>query len=82
MNGKALYDPAEITVPVLITVGEWDHDTPPALVQTIFPLLVNSPGKRLVQLAEGTHHMMFEKNRLELFKTVQAFLDEGLTPSS
>jgi hypothetical protein len=26
--------------------------------------------------------MMFEKNRLELFKTVQAFLDEGLTPSS
>jgi pimeloyl-ACP methyl ester carboxylesterase len=82
MNGKALYDPAEITVPVLIAVGEWDHDTPPALVQTIFPLLVNSPGKRLVQLAEGTHHMMFEKNRLELFKTVQAFLDEGLTPSS
>ena len=28
-------------------------------------------------LAEGTHHMMLEKNRLELFKTVQAFLDEA-----
>jgi pimeloyl-ACP methyl ester carboxylesterase len=77
MNGQALYDPARITVPTLIVVGEWDNDTPPALAQTIFPLLVNSPGKRLVQLAEGTHHMMFEKNRLELFKTVQAFLDEG-----
>jgi pimeloyl-ACP methyl ester carboxylesterase len=77
MNGKALYDPARITVPTLIAVGEWDNDTPPALAQTIFPLLVNSPGKRLVQLAEGTHHMMFEKNRLELFKTVQTFLDEG-----
>ena len=77
MNGKALYDPAKIIVPTLIVVGEWDNDTPPALAQTIFPLLVNSPGKRLVQLAEGTHHMMFEKNRLELFKTVQAFLDEA-----
>ncbi len=77
MNGKALYDPATITVPTLIVVGEWDNDTPPALAQTIFPLLINSPGKRLVQLAEGTHHMMFEKNRLALFKTVQAFLDEA-----
>jgi pimeloyl-ACP methyl ester carboxylesterase len=77
MNGRALYDPAKITVPTLIVVGEWDHDTPPALAQTIFPLLINSPGKRLVQLAEGTHHMMLEKNRLELFKTVQAFLDDG-----
>ena len=77
MNGQALYDPAKITVPTLIVVGEWDNDTPPALAQTIFPLLVNSPGKRLVQLAEGTHHMMFEKHRRELFKTVQAFLDEG-----
>ena len=77
MNGKALYDPADISVPTLIVVGEWDNDTPPALAQTIFPLLINSPGKRLVQLAEGTHHMMFEKNRLELFKAVQAFLDEA-----
>lgn len=78
LSGKPMYDPARITVPTLLTVGEWDDDTPPALAQTIFPLLVNSPGKRLVMLAEGTHHMMLEKNRVELFKTVQWFLDEGL----
>ena len=78
MSGKALYDPADITMPTLIVVGEWDRDTPPALAQTLFPLMVNSPGKRLVVLAEGTHHMMMERNRLELFKTVQAFLDDGL----
>ena len=76
LSGKPMYDPADITVPTLLAVGEWDRDTPPALAQTIFPLLTNSPGKRLVQLAEGTHHMMLENNRLELFKTVQAFLDE------
>ena len=48
----------EITVPTLLTVGEWDKDTPPYMAQAIFPLLTNSPGKRLVMLAEGTHHMM------------------------
>ena len=77
-SGKMMYDPAKITVPTLIAIGEWDRDTPPYMAQAIFPLLINSPGKRLVMLAEGTHHMMLEKNRLELFKTVQAFLDEGM----
>ncbi len=67
----------KITVPTLIAIGEWDNDTPPYMAQTIFPLLVNSPGKRLVMLAEGTHHMMLEKNRVALFRAVQAFLDEG-----
>ena len=76
-SGKTMYDPAKITMPALIAIGEWDRDTPPYMAQAIFPLLVNSPGKRLVMLAEGTHHMMLEKNRQELFKAVQAFLDEG-----
>jgi len=47
------------------------------MAQAIFPMLINSPGKRLVMLPEATHHMMLEKNRLMLFKTVQAFLDEA-----
>jgi esterase/lipase len=76
-SGKTMYDPAQITVPTLIAIGEWDKDTPPYMAHTIFPLLVNSPGKRLVMLAESTHHMMLEKNREALFRAVQAFLDEG-----
>jgi len=75
--GKPYYDPAKITVPTLLVLGEWDHDTPPYMAQTLFPLLVNSPGKRLVELAEGTHHIVMEKNRVKLFEAVQAFLDEG-----
>jgi alpha-beta hydrolase superfamily lysophospholipase len=43
----------------------------------LFPLLVNAPGKRYVQLPEGTHTIMMEKNRLMLFEAVQAFLDES-----
>jgi pimeloyl-ACP methyl ester carboxylesterase len=75
--GKMYYDPAKITVPTLVVIGEWDRDTPPYMAQALFPLLVNSPGKRMVMLPEATHTMMMEKNRLMLFRTVQAFLDEG-----
>ena len=62
--GKAYYDPARITVPTLLVHAEWDRDTPPYMAQTLFPLLVNAPGKRYVQLPEGTHTIMMEKNRL------------------
>jgi pimeloyl-ACP methyl ester carboxylesterase len=75
--GKPYYDPAKITVPVLLVHAEWDRDTPAYMAQTLFPLLVNAPGKRYVQLPEGTHTIMMEKNRLMLFEAVQAFLDEA-----
>jgi pimeloyl-ACP methyl ester carboxylesterase len=78
--GKPYYDPAKITVPTLLVMAEWDADTPPYMAQSLFPLLVNSPGKRFVELAEGTHHVMLEKNRFALFEAVQAFLDEGGKP--
>jgi pimeloyl-ACP methyl ester carboxylesterase len=48
--GKAYYDPAKITVPTLLVHAEWDRDLPPYMAQTLFPLLVNSPGKRYVML--------------------------------
>ena len=75
--GKAYYDPAKITVPTLLVVAEWDRDAPPYMGQTLFPLLVNAPGKRFVMLAEGTHTIMMEKSRMELFKAVQNFFDEA-----
>src|SRR5262245_24390174 len=76
-SGKAVYDPAKISVPTLIVGAEWDADTPAYMRQALFPLLKNSPGKRYVELAEGTHTIMMEKNRLKLFEAVQSFLDEA-----
>jgi pimeloyl-ACP methyl ester carboxylesterase len=76
-TGKPYYDPAKITAPTLIVLAEWDNDNPPYMAQTLFPLLVNSPGKRLVLLAEGAHGILMERNRLKLFEAVQAFLDEA-----
>lgn len=80
-SGKAYYDPAKITVPVLLVTAAWDSDVPPTMARTLFPLLVNAPGKRLVELSQGTHNVLMEKNRFELFEAVQQFLDEATVKS-
>jgi pimeloyl-ACP methyl ester carboxylesterase len=74
--GKPLYDPAKITVPTMLVLAEWDRDTPPYMAQTLFPLLTNAPAKKLVMLGEGTHTIIMEKNRMQLFNAVQQFLEE------
>jgi pimeloyl-ACP methyl ester carboxylesterase len=74
--GKPYYDPADITVPVFIAHAEWDADLPSYMPQTLFPLLVNAPSKRMVEIGEGTHTVIMEKNRLQLFREVQTFLEE------
>jgi len=81
-SGKPVYDPAKIRVPILLIQAEWDQDTPPYMSRALFPLLVNAPEKRYVMIGEGTHTVMMEKKRLQLFREVQAFLDEGAAPSS
>lgn len=80
---KPIWDPAKITVPTLLVLGEWDQDTPPNMAQALYPLLVNAPWKRHVVLSGGTHTIVMEKNRMLLLRTVQQFLDEPPpTPSA
>jgi pimeloyl-ACP methyl ester carboxylesterase len=69
------YDPAAIKVPTLLVKGEWDADTPSYMAQTLFPLLVNAPSKQYLEIGEGTHSIMLERNRMQLFRAVQGFLD-------
>lgn len=76
MAGKPYYDPASIRVPTLLVKAEWDQDTPATMAQALFPLLKNAPAKRYVEIGEGTHTVIMEKNRLQLFREVQLFLDE------
>jgi len=73
-NGKATYDPAKITAPTLLVHGEWDQDTPRYMAQTLFPLITRAPWKRYVEIGEGTHTIMMEKNRRQLFSVVEDFL--------
>ncbi len=75
--GRPWWDPSKVTVPTLLVTAEWDRDTPPSMATAIFPLLTNSPGKRCVLLAEGTHTMLMERNRGALYQAVQVFLEEA-----
>jgi pimeloyl-ACP methyl ester carboxylesterase len=68
------YDPSAITAPTLLVVGDWDVDTPAYMAQAILTRL-GSPQKRLVIIGEGTHHLMLERNRRQMFREIQVFLD-------
>jgi pimeloyl-ACP methyl ester carboxylesterase len=74
--GKAQYDPGKITVPTLILHAEWDADLPSYLAQNYFKQLTNTPYKRMIELSEGTHTVMMEKNRMQFFHELMGFLDE------
>ena len=80
LTGKPTYDPARITVPTLLVQGEWDQDAPPYMSQTLFPLIVNAPWKRYVEIGEGTHAIMMEKNRDQLLYFVAGFLTQPDPP--
>ena len=75
--GKPYYEPANIRVPTLIVHAEWDQDTPTYMSTALFGLLKNAPVKRMVEIGEGTHTVIMEKNRMQLFREVQLFLDES-----
>ncbi len=74
--GQPRYDPAAIEVPTLIVHAEWDADLPSPMAHAVFAKLSHTPWKRFVEIGEGTHTVLMEKNRLQLFKEVQLFLDE------
>jgi pimeloyl-ACP methyl ester carboxylesterase len=73
--GKPYYDPGRIKVPTFIVVAEWDRVTPTEGAHAVFHKLPSGPHKRFVEIGEGTHFVMVEKNRMQLFREVQLFLD-------
>jgi pimeloyl-ACP methyl ester carboxylesterase len=75
-----LYDPGEIRVPTFLTHAEWDQDLPSYMLYAYFAKLTNAPYKSYIEIGEGTHTVMMEKNRMILFRAVQAFLDEPFRP--
>jgi pimeloyl-ACP methyl ester carboxylesterase len=74
--GKAMYDPSRITAPTLIVTAEWDGLTPPELGRALFARLTAAPAKRFVEVGGASHLVMLERNRVQLFREVQLFLEE------
>ena len=75
-RGEIPWKPENIRVPVLLIKAEWDRDTPAYMAQNLFPKLTGAPYKRYVEIGEGTHTVIMERNRMALFREVQLFLDE------
>src|SRR5258708_1023307 len=78
--GKPLYDPGQIRVPTFLAHAEWDQDLPSYMLYAYFEKLTNAPYKRYVEIGEGTHTVIMEKNRMQLFHAVQQFLHADLPP--
>jgi pimeloyl-ACP methyl ester carboxylesterase len=74
--GKPLYDPSRIVASTLVITAEWDDVNPPALGRAVFAKLSGAAAKRYVEIGEASHLVMLERNRLQLFREVQLFLDE------
>ncbi|MCF3947293.1 alpha/beta hydrolase [Acidiphilium iwatense] len=77
-----LYDPAVIRNPVLLIAAEWDIDVPLEMAQDLFVRLTSADYKRLIEIGEGTHMVLMERNRRQAFDAVIRFLDERFEPSS
>lgn len=78
---KPLYDPGEIRVPTFLVHAEWDQELPTSMLQAYFAKLTNAPYRRYLEIGEGTHFVFLEKNRVQLFDAVLAFLDEAFKPA-
>ena len=50
-------------------------------VSVLLPKLTGAPYKPYVEIGEGTHTIIMEKNRMNLFREVQLFLDEKHAPA-
>jgi pimeloyl-ACP methyl ester carboxylesterase/heme-degrading monooxygenase HmoA len=74
--GRLPYDPQRITVPVLVIQGEWDVVSPPAAGLWLFERL-GTPLKRLVVVSQAGHRAQLEKNRWQLYRETETFLNGG-----
>jgi pimeloyl-ACP methyl ester carboxylesterase len=75
-NGRPVYDAARIVVPTLVIHGDADDFSDSTLV----PRLTNSCGRREVIIGDGTHYMLYEHVRTQMYGALDAFL-AGPDPS-
>lgn len=72
--GKSFYEPEHITVPVLLLHAEWDRSVTTAQMVNLFPRFKNAPYRRWVEIGEGTHMVVMEKNRWQVLESIRRFL--------
>ncbi|MBV8174148.1 MAG: alpha/beta fold hydrolase [Verrucomicrobia bacterium] len=77
-TGRPFYDPGEIRVPVLLVHAEWDVDVPFDTARDFFSRLTAAPYRRWIEIGQGTHMVILEKNRWQVVNSTIEFLRENL----
>jgi alpha-beta hydrolase superfamily lysophospholipase len=65
----------------LVVRGEWDAVTTLPDTLGVFSALSNTRLKRMLVIGAGSHMVFIERNRQQLFREVQLFLDEATAPN-
>lgn len=73
-SGKPVYNPTEITVPVLIVHGDLDRDCPIDMAEAVFGKLSSAPTRSWIEIRDATHSLFLETSRWQVFDAVDGFL--------
>ena len=76
--GRPFYDPGEIRVPVLLIHAEWDVDVTFDTARDFFSRLTRSAYRRWIEIGQGTHMVILEKNRWQAVNSIIEFLREDV----
>ena len=71
-NGRPVYDPAKLTMPVLLVRGKHDTTSTAADAQRLLAAIA-SPAKRYRVIAPGSHFLCVERNRTRLYDELNNF---------
>ncbi len=71
-TSRPLYDASRIKAPVLLVRGDRDEFADP----TFLDRLTGAADRREVVIGDGTHWLIYERNRQRLLRAVQSFLEE------
>ena len=73
---RPFYNPGEIRVPVLLIRAEWDVDVTFDTARDFFGRLTAAPYRRWIEIGQGTHMVILEKNRWQAVSSIIEFLRE------
>jgi pimeloyl-ACP methyl ester carboxylesterase len=74
--GRSLFDPARIKAPTMIVRGSAEEMISSEAADELLQKLTSAPYKRRLDIGDSTHYALLEKNRLQLYRGVQGFLEE------
>lgn len=73
-TGADWYQPELIQAPTLIVVGDLDIETTPEQGLTVFSRLTQAQSRQFTLIGGGTHSLLLENRRFQLFDAVRHFL--------